>query len=319
VAQYRFLDKPYIVTEFNEASPLTFGSETMPLLAAYASLQDWDGFFCYAFNAGPWDTGYVSDYFNFNQNPSRMATMPAAAAMFLRGDVQTPKTVSAARITHDQDVTNSAWAVITSNFGVPGMTMLQRPIGLSYTPVANNVPANELDLSKPIVSDTGELTWVADSAHGLVTVNTAKSKAVIGDISHAPYTLGNVVIAPKANLQNWAVITMTVMDGTSFATPGRILVTTTGMAENTGMVWESDPLVRGRNTVQNEWGKAPSLVEGIPATITLPVPAARVHVVALDERGQRTAVTVPVTTVNGKATIDLGPQYRTLWYEITIQ
>ncbi|HEX2949414.1 MAG TPA: carbohydrate binding domain-containing protein [Armatimonadota bacterium] len=319
VGTFRYLDKPYIVTEYNEPEPLTFGSETMPMLAAYARLQDWDGIFSFCYNNGKWDSQYANDYFGFNQSPTRMATMPAAAALFLRGDVQVPSKSSVAKLTREQANTGVSWSVSTSTFGVPAITMLQRPIGLSYTAVPNSVPAAPIAPGKPIVSDTGELTWVPDNTHGVVTVNTAKSKAVIGDISRAPFTLGNVVIAPKPNLQNWAVITMTVMDGTSFATPGRILVTATGMHENTGMVWDSDPLVRSKNSTKGGWGKAPSLIEGIPATITLPVPANRVHVWALDEHGQRTTTAVPVANTNNQAAIDLGPQYRTLWYEIDIQ
>ena len=47
----------------------------------------------------------------------------------------------------------------------------------------------------------------------------------------------------------------------------RILITTTDYAENTDMGWKSVE----KNSVGKDWGKAPSLVEGIRATITLPI------------------------------------------------
>ena len=91
--------------------------------------------------------------------------------------------------------------------------------------------------------------------------------------------------------QGWSALTLTVMDGVDFARPGRILVTATGYAENVGMGWErlGDDTV----TVRNRWGQAPSLVEGVPARIELPVPPERLSVYALDGAGNRRAP-VPV-------------------------
>ena len=122
------------------------------------------------------------------------------------------------------------------------------------------------------------------------------------------------MIASQPNLQNWAAITLTLVDGDSFAGTGRCLITATGYTENTAMGWKNDQ----KATVGNDWGKSPSLIEGIPATITLPVAAGRVHAWSLDERGQR-AQSVPVHNNNGLAVLYLGPQYRTLWYEVEIR
>ena len=58
-------------------------------------------------------------------------------------------------------------------------------------------------------------------------------------------------------------------------------------------------------------GHAPSLVEGIAAKITLPVSGKKMKVWALDERGQRRDE-IPLTG----GTLEIGPQYRTLWYEV---
>jgi hypothetical protein len=60
------------------------------------------------------------------------------------------------------------------------------------------------------------------------------------------------------------------------------LPSATATADNTGMKWKSpaaDPVVR-------DWGRGPSLVQGVPAPLTLPAPVARVRARALDERGQ---------------------------------
>jgi hypothetical protein len=73
-----------------------------------------------------------------------------------------------------------------------------------------------------------------------------------------------------------------------------------------------------RTTVGRDWGTGPTLVEGIPATITLPVPATRLTVWALDERGQRREL-VPVRDAGRSATFEIGATYRTLWYEAVVR
>jgi hypothetical protein len=76
-----------------------------------------------------------------------------------------------------------------------------------------------------------------------------------------------------------------------------------GTAENTGMAWQDAT----KTSVGRNWGKAPSLVEGVPAKLTFP---GNVVVWALDERGQRRE-----RLPNG----EIGPQYRTIWYEVVVQ
>jgi hypothetical protein len=114
--------------------------------------------------------------------------------------------------------------------------------------------------------------------------------------------------------QDWAAITLTAMDGPDFVSPGRVLLTATGDFANTGWSRQAEG---DRVTVRDQWGRAPVLVEGIPATITLPVAASRVKAHALDGSGAR-AGEVPVAG-DAQAVLTIGPQYRTLWYEIAIE
>ena len=148
--------------------------------------------------------------------------------------------------------------------------------------------------------------------HGVVTINTAKSKGVIGFVKGKTFNLDDVVIAPHETRQDWATINLTVVDGEDFKRAKRILVTATGYAENTDMHWKN----AGKSSVGSDWGKAPSLVEGIAATITLPVAAARAW--SLDECGQRNRE-IPLKTEGGRCYFDLGPEWKTLWYEVETQ
>src|SRR5262249_9746894 len=95
--------------------------------------------------------------------------------------------------------------------------------------------------------------------------------------------------------------------------PARLLVTATGYAENTGMKWKGDR----KDSVGDDWGKAPSLVEGIPVGLTLAEKAVKAWV--LDERGRHKAALSVQAGKDGKATLRLGPRRETLWYEIELK
>jgi hypothetical protein len=81
------------------------------------------------------------------------------------------------------------------------------------------------------------------------------------------------------------------------------------------MKWKS----AAKDSVGRNWGRAPSLVEGVPARITLPVPAARARAWALDERGGRRAALPVQAGEGGQAAVTLGPGSQTLWYEIELK
>ena len=94
-----------------------------------------------------------------------------------------------------------------------------------------------------------------------------------------------------------------------FDSAKHILITATGDIANTDMGWKNAE----KTTVGRDWGKAPVLVEGPAAKIELPG-GGKFKAWALDERGQRSEE-IPV--VDGK--LEIGPQFKTLWYEVERQ
>jgi Carbohydrate binding domain len=311
--------KPFIVTEYNHAAPNTYASEAFLLLAAYAGLQDWDGVFAFAYShrRDDWAPRRIPSFFDIDAHPTKMATLPAAVALFTRGDVQAGVAQAEATMTLEEAqerVRRSGPTLRADAFGVPAAAALQHRVGLALgATAAKREPAvASAGQPGPAQSDNGELRW--DAAQGVVLVDAPRSKSVIGFSSGKTYDLGGVGIAPAANRQNWSTISLTAVDAPDFASAGRVLITATGYAENTGMGWKNAE----KSTVGRDWGTAPSLVEGIPATITLPVPAARVHVWALDERGQR-KTELPVRDLAGKTAVEIGPRHQALWYELEVR
>jgi hypothetical protein len=75
--------KPMISPEFNAPWPNQYRAELLPMMAAYGRLQDWDGLLYFAYGR---DDPALSSFGN-NSDPVRWGQVPAAALIFLRGDV----------------------------------------------------------------------------------------------------------------------------------------------------------------------------------------------------------------------------------------
>lgn len=313
----RVAGKPFLCTEFNAAAPNTYSSEAFLLTAAYASLHDWDGLFPFAYShrGGNWDQPGFTSFFDIDRHPTKMATLPIAAAMFRRQDVSAgvePIVVSMteARAIEETSRSGSWWSA--ESLGVTKLMSLCGPVAIALDQQTKRTGARSPDAGKAVVSTSNELTW--DSPRKLVTVDTKQTKSLVGQIPDAPVTLGGVTIHPLPNSQNWAAIAMTVMEGDGFDSPAKILLVAAGNVENEGMQWRSE----AKNSVGRDWGKGPAIVEGVPAKITLPVKSTRVKVWTLDERGHRRDA-IETKPSDEQTLIEIGPAAKTIWYEIVIE
>ncbi len=308
LALQRVAGKPYICTEYNHSAPNPYAAETFPLICAYAALQNWDGIFAFAYShrTDDWAKGYFPSFFDIDQHPVKMATLPAALALFLRGDVSAAKTESIANIQHDIGVATAREQgprLGAEQFGVKPMETFLHRVGVRQgggeTFTAAPVPAGP-----KFTSDTGELTW--DTLDKAVTIDTARSKGVLGFAERRSYDLSGVKIDFAATRTGFASVLLTVLDGADFKTAKRILITATGTSENTAMHWTNDK----KESVGENWGSAPSLVEGVAAKITLPI-SPKLKAWALDDRGQRRAE-LPMKD----GVLEISPEQQTLWYEV---
>lgn len=322
LARYRAAGKPYIVSEYNHSAPNTFGSEAFLLTGAFGAFQNWDGLvaFAWSHDSNFW-LRHVPSFFDIKSHPTKLVTLPAVAALLLRGDVQPGK--------------EPVFIPLDQLGNVPRSLALQRRIAVVVDETTDQPAVNGEEIGAPFpadwvddlvaVSDTGELHWDRSVAeHSIFLVDTARSKVVIGYGEGRTFDLSGVVISPGSTRQEgWSTITLTAIDGDDFFSPGRILVAATGYVENVGMGWE---VLEGNTmTVRSQWGQSPSMVEGIPARIELPVAPDRVKVYALDGTGERwtsvptkSAMNTDDNRAEERAIIDIGPDYRTLWYEIEV-
>jgi len=326
LAKQRIHGMPFTISEYQHATPNSFGSEGPLLVAAYGALQDWDGIIMFAYDAAEndnWGAGFFNDFFSMNAHPTKMANMLIAATIFRRGDVAAAQSQVLMNFDPATELDilaskGSSWNIANgSHLNVPNeipltkrfaLDVSENPQGQKTLPAATS--ATEL------VADTGELVWNLDLANqGLVTVNTAKTKALVGFINNRSQLLGNVGIKVAVTTRNWATVSLTAVRG-SFAdsnAAANILVVATGNAENTNMQWKN----AAKNSLGTNWGSSPTLVEVIPVTIDLPYASTRIKAWSLNETGQRTSE-LSVSDKAGKAQLILDGASASLWYEIEV-
>ncbi len=340
LAAQRVAGKPFICTEYNHSAPNTYGAETAPLIAAFAALQDWDGIFLFAYSHNDkWSQEHFDSFFDIARHPVKMATLPGAAVSFRRGDVARIHSTGALEIGY-KDALSSA---LTSGPAIPirkaerwiknvfWNVRIEHMIStgpLSETTVNNNTWSGFQEEPEPVGSKLrrdnerwiGEITrfnW--EEVPAGVVLDSPVSKFVMGrfsGIENVQLYASNLNDGGRVHLRpakGWECFQLTAMERTDmlqrFDSAKHILITATGDIANTDMGWKNAE----KTTVGRDWGKAPVLVEGPAAKIELPG-GGKFKAWALDERGQRREE-IPV--VDGK--LEIGPQFKTLWYEVERQ
>jgi hypothetical protein len=324
LAARRVVGKPFTVSEYNHPNPNQFAAEGFPMLSAFAAFQGWDAVYAFAYaHNRDLEPRKISSYFDIKADTCRLVHLPACVALFVRGDVATAKTqevVGVAPATERESLYESMnpWALNTDGFGLNGLRALQHAIGiqLSDADIPYSKPAEQSEQGE-YVSDTGQLRWntTLDSA-GYFLADTPRTKLFTGFVRGRSFKLSDMQMDIGPTQEDWATISLVCLDGQTFAEPGRILISATGMQHNQDAVLERSS--DSRVTYGRRWGSEPVLCEGIPVEIRLPFPGGKVQLFPLDERGERKrAASVTVTPTAAK--IELKPQFKTVWYELVIE
>ena len=331
MAAMRVAGKPYTITEYNHPYPNFYGAEGQPMLRAYGALNGWDGVFQYSYNNSTTAEPDFNEYFfSMAARTDVLAHMPACAAMFLRGDVsesRAPVVVNMSlegfmgRLVSTKGKSFAQGTDEATDGKVKAETCLARAVAID---VEGKVPpvSEPIILPKRIVSDTGELVWDNEmNEKGVWTVNTRNTKVFSGFPAGRTFDLGGVRIKVGETSIGWATVSLVSHDATGFGEdgrPARILLAATSLSLNAGVKFTEHE----ENKIScygADWGHSPVVNEGVPASVTLPADASRVRCRALDEHGEPKAE-VPVSAdAAGRAVVLIGPEYRTVWYEIDVK
>ena len=278
--------KPYTVSEVNHPFPAEYACEGIPILTAYAALQDWDGIFWYTFEhkaPGDW-AAKQPGHFEFRSDPVKMTQLAVGAFLFQRADVRVAeKTVkrgySVQQVLESLRLPSSEGPYFTPGFSLDSPLHHAQRIASLDSAIA---PTDEGGGTQPIISDTRELTWY--SKPGVVTIETPRTQALIGFNKAQPKVLRNL----SAEVDNeFSAITLSAIGRTSggcaeIACGAPMVLSTGSRVANTGMKWNE------KRDSLTDWGKEPTVIEPVSGAIllrNLPKKITRVKVLPLDGAG----------------------------------
>ncbi|MDR3710344.1 MAG: hypothetical protein P4L33_18760 [Capsulimonadaceae bacterium] len=310
LASRRIADKPFSVSEYDHPAPSEFRAEMMPELSTFAALQDWDMIFFFSMERYYSDAGkqdQIRSFFDVTDDPARVTFYPSAAIIF-RDSALSPLPAATTLNLAKSSVESSGdakgeWAIAGKGkpldiFGSRLQTRLSQDLSAGA-------------LTQQFVTRSGSSgARVQHGENGAIYIGQGeKGVAVAGFVGGQSLDPGiaKLTFPPFGN--NFAAFTLVSLDTKPLNTSRRLLLTITGKAENLDMGWNAD-----RTSVGKNWGHGPVQAEGIPATVTLANANVK-HVWALDPTGAR-AKAVPVTVAGGAASFTIGPEYRTVWYEL---
>lgn len=190
-AKYRVFGKPFSVSEYDHPSPNQFNSQMYPMLASYASFQDWDCIFTFCSDFPSDEVGKhvkINGYFDQTNNPSKSCAAPVASRIFREFLVKPSEKsiyINLDEKTERENLyKNSAWNVGSSkNFGLKMIAGLKYQIGIaldekipknsvSFSEIAEEILQIEKDVKdaeKGLFSDTKEIYW--NEQNGIYLVN----------------------------------------------------------------------------------------------------------------------------------------------------
>ena len=236
LAAAQVVGKPLTVSEWNaEPFPLP-DRHSLPLyIAGTASHQGWDAMLQYAYSQQAFNPGWrTADNWHAYNDPALLATMPAAALMYRRGDVQPASTryvfAPSPETLYNQDITPRTSALLRTAVGLgqlqsalpvtPQLPWL-KPAAIADGATVLHDPAQALlpaDATES-VSDTGELkrNWQS----GLYTIDTPLTQAATGWLGGRTITLGDVQVQASTP---YASIAVQSLDGVVLGQSRSLLV-----------------------------------------------------------------------------------------------
>ena len=272
---------PYIVSEINEHFPGNYACECFPVNTAYALLQDWDGIFWFGYAGTDWE-----GVFNFDENlpiqtkllktqaitrfewmcndPMKMLQSALCAMMYLRGDVDMAGEIISRHHSREDVLSDSRHVNGSSYYGMNDFSSLN---ALVHRVQVADFQSEERRIQGPvetafgreIVSDTKQISWLAEGKKSLVKVSAPRHIIVTG---FAPK-----VSDPRFTIESdmdFASIHVASVDGLELERSGKMLILACSRVANTGMVCKKDVCSLG-----DQFGGPPTRVEPVACLIRL--------------------------------------------------
>ncbi|MDP8242594.1 MAG: cellulase family glycosylhydrolase [Candidatus Hinthialibacter antarcticus] len=257
--------KPFTVSETNHPYPNEYACEGIPILAAYAALQDWDGIYFYTFDHAPpsqWKPE-MRGHFDIRPDAVKMANLAASAFLFMRGDIApADKTVlrsySAPYVLDSIRMPSSERPYFTPGFDL-SVPLRYRTRVLSLS----GEQSTYLESERPslIFDDEKQLTWnIQNPNQGAVSINTEMTQGVVGYIRSSEQPLQNLSL----NIENdFASVLCVSLDNRPIELSRSMMLAATAKAHNADTKWNKE------HTSLQSWGRQPLLTESVRGTVVL--------------------------------------------------
>jgi hypothetical protein len=277
IAMKQVESKPFSITEWTQSAPNQWKAEAAPIMAFYGlGLQGWDASYHFAQSGTRLGDGYPHMSSYSSDTPAYIGQFPALAFALYNQHIAEAPIVAARRLEKEdlftgvdvlkQDATKGGYDVKT--LIVDGGTPLEAfaigrvTVDFEGGKVQQDDFAKYWDQSaKKISSATGELAW--DYGSQVITVNTARTQAVIGRTGMNKFILPSVEITFKTPFVSTI---FTPLDNLPLAVSRDILITALAQDQQTGTRYSAD----GKRL--EAVGTAPLLLEPVQATIKIAGP-----------------------------------------------
>jgi hypothetical protein len=285
-------NKPLTISEWNHVFPNDYEYEESLILTSYSLLQDWDGLFAYTLghHYKDFDDPYIKGWFDFINNSTKMALMPACSMIFLNGYLNSAK--KTINISYSKNDIFEKYRTTIRNNDFNLSSALPNQIAYIYKIKKDNLNAektsspenvlNKTELDKIVnekiyTSDTGEIGWNTQKEdEEYVFINAPKVQGAIGFLKDKTLDFKNM----KMKLDKNCAAILVSMDNKNIDVSGKLLLTIAAKQKNTDQ--EKDE----KNGLRN-WGKPPVLLETVKGNIELILKNGNYEVYSLDEKGNR--------------------------------
>ncbi len=303
---WRIHGMPFTFGEWNASEPGLYSAGAVPLAALLASLQDWDAVFFYTYHTkqDDWCADHIQGYFQINGQPCKTVLLPALAPLFRRADLEPLKQKAAAAPGSHETLGSLAFRYRV------GVDPNLKPEQSHSAPTPKELMQRN---RKHQETPDENVRWDArDPQRSHIAVNTPATRAIWGRVGGRSFALGPWRLKFGTIEHDYAIVVATSRDGKPLASSRSILIAAVGHAENSGMGWNQE-----RTSVGKQWGTGPTVVTGIPVELLLPASYRERQLFALDGRGEHTRRVPLEKQSDGLLKASLGPQWKTLWYELS--
>jgi len=307
----RVVGKPFFVSEWDEPWPNEWRAELPVWIAAISAFQEWNGLTVYTYrhsSAVPIDR--ISGAFETFNDPARFGLFAHCALIYRRGDVNPAREKVAIHIPEGLAVSAQSpgpWNAPAyrglSEINRFDTALFTRPEGYNRV-VESSEPSEVPDDVR--VSDTGQIS--RNILQRVGKVDSPRSQAVFGFLREAgPQQTGDMTVDSETK---FATIALSSLTDEPIARSSKLLLAAVGRAENTGFRYN---MLRKKKVAD---GSGPIFIDPVRGRISIRTSVDGLTVKAIGADGSVLGQ-VPAQRADGKLSFTIGPDARTMYYEIS--